>query len=175
MVGLDFYEDVLTDGFCKFLLKDSLANLSTGDAFFESNLYWPPRLVRSSEPILFRPYNEAMNGLILEQLINKKVIEHKNYKIRNFVWRKLSYLPWHDDQGYNSAVTIYLNDDWNIDWGGIFLYKEKGSPFVQGYVPKFNTAVKNDSGIWHAVTHISADAEFPRVTIQLFSESENNH
>jgi Rps23 Pro-64 3,4-dihydroxylase Tpa1-like proline 4-hydroxylase len=92
----------------------------------------------------------------------------------NYVWTRLSYIPWHNDAASRIAITIYLNEYWDPDWGGIFLYSTDIEPRnIKGYVPKFNTAIKNNNKILHSTTMISMDAKSPRITIQLFTNAEN--
>ena len=86
----------------------------------------------------------------------------------NFVWTKLSYILWHNDPTASSAITVYLNEIWHKDWGGIYLFNESDGEQIRGYIPKFNSAVKNDSRIMQATTIVSSDAETPRITVQLY-------
>jgi Rps23 Pro-64 3,4-dihydroxylase Tpa1-like proline 4-hydroxylase len=116
-----------------------------------------------------------MSGIILKQLLDRGVINDKNYDVMNYVWTRLSYIPWHNDSIYTSAVTIYLNEFWDPDWGGIYLYHTDMEPKdIKGYIPKFNTAIKNNHKIYHSTTIIAMDAELPRITVQLFTKEANN-
>jgi Rps23 Pro-64 3,4-dihydroxylase Tpa1-like proline 4-hydroxylase len=118
-----------------------------------------------------------MAAIILQQLHDRGIIEDKNtrnYHVMNYIWSRLSYIPWHNDNIHANAVTIYLNEHWDPDWGGIYLYYTTiEANIIRGYVPKFNTAVKNNNRIAHSTTMVSMDAESPRVTIQLFTKAEN--
>lgn len=44
------------------------------------------------------------------------------------MWHKLSFIPWHSDKDSYDAVrfaaTLYLNKEWDDNWGGLFLYKK---------------------------------------------------
>src|SRR5205807_392777 len=98
----------------------------------------------------------------------------KNYHVMNYVWTRLSYIPWHNDGARGTAITIYLNEYWDPDWGGIYLFHTEREPTnIKGYLPKFNTAVKNNNTVSHSTTMISMDAQIPRVTIQLFTKAVN--
>jgi Rps23 Pro-64 3,4-dihydroxylase Tpa1-like proline 4-hydroxylase len=125
--------------------------------------------VKASSPVLVRPYNDLLKNSILNQLLKNNVIKHTDYSVMNFVWTKLSYIPWHDDPAASSAITVYLNEKWHRDWGGIYLFSENEGEQIRGYIPKFNSAVKSESRVMHATTIISSDAETPRITVQLFS------
>jgi Rps23 Pro-64 3,4-dihydroxylase Tpa1-like proline 4-hydroxylase len=172
-----FYENVFAEAFCKYLFRDSLQKLSSGREFARSNFQWQPQIVKASAAVLVRDYDEVISAVILQQLHDKGIIDDKNgnnYHVMNYIWTKLSYIPWHSDNIYINAITIYLNERWDPDWGGIFLYyTDKESPNIKGYIPKFNTAVKNNNRIAHSTTMISTDAESPRVTVQLFTKAES--
>jgi hypothetical protein len=169
MPSAEFFENVFEDKFCRFLLRESLVILHSNQLVWTTNLRWDPKVVKASAPVLVRPYNDLLKDKILNQLLKKEIIKHKEYDVMNYVWTRLSYIPWHNDGHVRSAITIYLNENWHKDWGGIFLFMEKESEQIKGYIPKFNSAVRNESGIMHSTTIISSDAEAPRITIQLFS------
>jgi hypothetical protein len=174
MEDIEFYEGVFKDEFCKFLFQDSLQKLSSGREFTRSNFQWQPKIVRASAAVLVRDYDTKLAAIILQQLNDKGVINDKNYSVMNYVWTRLSYIPWHNDNHRRNAITVYLNENWHADWGGIFLYAEDSERRkIKGYVPRFNTAVKNNSKIQHSTTMISMDAESPRVTIQLFAKGDD--
>jgi Rps23 Pro-64 3,4-dihydroxylase Tpa1-like proline 4-hydroxylase len=113
-----------------------------------------------------------MSNLILQQLYERGVIGDKNYHVMNYVWTRLSYIPWHHDDTRRNAITVYLNEWWDPNWGGIYLYRTgNDANDIRGYLPKFNTAIKNSNTLVHSTTMISPDAEAPRVTVQLFTEA----
>jgi hypothetical protein len=163
MEDIEFYENVFREDFCKFLFRNSLQNLSSGRGFARSNFQWQPEIVRASAAVLIRDYDvhdQKLSNIILQQLYDKGVIDDKNYAVMNYVWTRLSYIPWHNDGRRRNAITIYYTD------------MERKN--IKGYLPKFNTAVKNNDKISHSTTMISMDAESPRVTIQLFAKAEDN-
>jgi hypothetical protein len=178
MEDIEFYENVFREDFCKFLFRNSLENLSSGRGFASSNFQWQPEIVRASAAVLVRDYDvydRKLSNIILQQLYDKGVIDDKNYTVMNYVWTRLSYIPWHSDGRRRNAITIYLNEYWDSNWGGIYLYyTDMERKNIKGYLPKFNTAVKNNNKISHSTTMISMDAESPRVTIQLFAKAEDN-
>jgi Rps23 Pro-64 3,4-dihydroxylase Tpa1-like proline 4-hydroxylase len=169
MSNVSFFENVLKEDFCRFLLRDSLENLTSRREMWRSNLTWDSAVVRASSIVLVRAYNDLLKDSILNQLLNSKVIQHKKYVVLNYAWTKLSYIPWHNDGTHDSAVTVYLNETWHRDWGGIYLFREEETGTIRGYIPKFNSAVTNDAHTLHSTTIMSTDAETPRITLQLFS------
>jgi hypothetical protein len=83
---------------------------------------------------------------------------------------RLSYTPWHNDPMHALAVTVFLNDVWDRDWGGVFLY-EDGAGAVRGWAPRFNACVRNAGHIWHATSLVTLDAPSPRLTLQPFPKA----
>lgn len=83
-----------------------------------------------------------------------------------------SSLKWHRDiPPITASVTIYLNDEWNKNWGGLFLYTEEDeiTNNVQAIFPKDNLAILQDSNIWHSVAPTSKNS-LVRISLQMFQE-----
>jgi len=78
---------------------------------------------------------------------------------------RLSFIPWHEDHNHKFAVTVYLNDVWHKDWGGYFLYEQRGE--VHAVLPQFNSAVGFECPLQHCTTMPNINAPL-RESIQLF-------
>lgn len=91
-----------------------------------------------------------------------------------YVWQPYSGLSLHNDDGYKMASTIYLNQDWNVDYGGMFLWKEsKEDEIFQAIPPIKGMMILNDQRQDHMVTPVSPLSPDLRVTIQTwFSNSD---
>lgn len=83
-----------------------------------------------------------------------------------------SYVNWHSEEGPLS-ISIYLNQLWKREWGGLFLYEKDES--IHGVIPKFNRAVISGPGVPHAVTTINPVADNHRYSIQLFFIGKENN
>lgn len=88
-----------------------------------------------------------------------------------YVWGGGSYITWHPDDCYPYNGTIYLNEKWDSDDGGIFLYKENQTKEIKGIEPTYNSmvvnsATKEDPHNSHCVTCIVPGTIKKRVTIQ---------
>jgi hypothetical protein len=167
---VEFFEEVFEPDFCNFLLRDSRSKLASGREFTRSNYQWADVIVRASQPVLVRDYDPALTAIILGQLIKRGVVESDEFAVMNYAWSRLSYIPWHNDGMHKLGISIYLNDVWDKDWGGIFLYMDQDMG-IRGYAPKFNTCVRNGGHVMHATTMVTTDAESPRLTVQLFPKS----
>ena len=75
---------------------------------------------------------------------------------------------YHNDFAYRFGATIYLNNEWHINQGGLFVYKQNNEHKV--YVPEFNSMVLNDDKSWHLVTPVSVYAGKFRTTLQIWGK-----
>jgi Rps23 Pro-64 3,4-dihydroxylase Tpa1-like proline 4-hydroxylase len=82
-----------------------------------------------------------------------------------YFWTKLSYIPWHDDTQADSALTIYLNDYWDQDWGGYFMFKLNNE--IKAIKPDRNLGVIQTGNVSHSVSTVNLDADL-RITLQAF-------
>lgn len=169
---MEIHKNILEPEFAKQLFKDSHEKFLGSNFCWSTNYNWQASLVNASHPVLTRPYDVETANKILDVLIEKGVVTHRNFAVMNYVWTKLSYITWHNDDKYDQSVTIYLNDFWDWNWGGIFLYKEDNGQEVKGFIPEFNSAVANTKNYSHSVTPIHLDCQMPRITIQIFSQNE---
>ena len=95
--------------------------------------------------------------------IKKYSVTYVNY----YRWLPGSFIPFHNDERSSLASTIYLNESWDKDYGGLFLYEQDEE--IKGYVPKYNSAVINKNSISHSTSIISPTAP-KRETLQIFFE-----
>lgn len=171
------YENVFDNDFCEEIYNDCLMTISDHSKYvWKSNYSWMSDVFKGSFPVQCRLMEDPLKTRILDALLEKGIIDTKNYVVSNFAWTRLSYIPWHNDGIYDGgAVTIYLNPTWDENWGGMFMYKENNSDEIYGLMPKFNTAVKVLNYTLHSVSHISPMAACPRYTLQLFpTQSTDN-
>lgn len=165
-VAIAFFDQVLDPRYCRFLLEEARQQL-TQRAFTRSNFSWDEDVRRQSAPVLIRELPDVPASLIKSSLVERGVIDDTDYVVMNYAWTKLSYIPWHNDEPHQTGITVYLNDNWDADWGGLFLYRDAEN-CVRGYIPRFNCAIRNDGNLVHMVTPVALDAEEPRFTLQLF-------
>ena len=122
---------------------------------------WPKHVILDSNPILIH--------IIVNVILNsiKTKLGHTNIKskIMLFCFLPGSHLPWHQDAHHNGAFTLYLNDEWDKNNGGLFLYEDDDQ--IKAIVPKKNLAVENVGGIWHNVSCLTPRSK-NRFSIQVF-------
>lgn len=130
---------------------------------------WPKELLRSSGAVLVYDFPKEISDKIFEYV---KVFapELSNYEINHAMyqrWMPGSYITWHSDFSWKVAVTIYLNETWDKNWGGYFAY-ESGSE-IKCIKPEFNVASKIFLPVEHTVFTVTPDAP-PRNAIQIFAK-----
>ena len=155
------------------VLENKITNFRTGNLEVKVQLnVWTSDLINQSAPIfLYRfPDNSAEAQAMKVHLTRKWKIDTTTITNFSFVLQfmtKDSYIPWHDDTGFNFVSTTYLNKDWIYDWGGAFLYVDEKDENRFLY-PEYNTATRYDKNS-HSVTKI---ADLPpnnyRTVLQVF-------
>ena len=166
MAGIEFFDQVFEDDYCHRLLDYAKQCLAGGTSFGRSNFHWHREIVKASHLVLVMDLDEGKADEIVLRLTARGILNHPKFAVMIYAWTKLSYIPWHNDVGHAVAVTVFLNDHWPIDWGGLFLYKDGAD--IRGYPPRFNTGLRNQGNVFHSTTPVSLDAETPRFTLQLF-------
>ena len=94
-----------------------------------------------------------------------KKTPHKIKCIMFYFYHPESHIPWHNDGNHNGGITIYLNDIWDKNNGGYFLFEHENT--IQAIVPKRNMAVEQFGGVEHSVSPTTRLSDIRR-TIQIF-------
>lgn len=145
----------------------------SGSNYVWTNQAWDQGIVKDSSVVVcIKLPDEFLNELqlILEKklLFNKDtdipIINSKSAMI--YVWSKDSYIPVHSDGIYNKAVTVYLNETWEYNEGGMFNWYDPNIKEWKNIEPTFNKAVVNDSGYLHGITPVKSSKN--RITLQVF-------
>lgn len=88
-----------------------------------------------------------------------------------YMGENLSEVHWHKDYTYDWAISIYLNQEWEESWGGIFEYCTDelitDDSDVHQVLPIFNRGVEQRGQINHRVSTTTQDA-IVRESIQIF-------
>jgi len=172
---MQIYENVLNENTLNLIYRElthfmehehlwSCSNFKWGDKF--SNLR-----TNISGTTMVAKVSDTLTEIILEDLDD--VLPSMNHKlIKYFVWLPNSGISKHTDYTYKFGSTIYLNESWDINDGGLFLY-ENATDDWRVHIPRYNTMVVNDTGLVHMVTPVSAFAKHNRYTIQIFGDLVN--
>ena len=84
-----------------------------------------------------------------------------------YLWFPNSHIAWHNDSHSEYTGTIYLNNNWNENYGGYFNYKEQKTNEIKTVIPQHNLMLVNRGNISHCVTPTISTAPI-RKTLQFF-------
>ena len=82
----------------------------------------------------------------------------------------LSFIDWHRDSHCIAALTIYLNEKWNDNWGGYLIYEENDE--LKAIKPEKNLAIIQKTPLNHSVSIVNIGADY-RISLQMFLHKEN--
>lgn len=149
-------------------IRDYIGNIqSNKNKEYETNHgVWGANLIKTSVPVLIYRFTSKDHG-IYDKI--KKYVELKTgYFVSTFtlhMWPNLSYIPWHDDRHADAALSVYLNDNWNPDWGGYLMYKDGDQ--IGAHLPLKNRGILQENHVHHCVTTINIGADM-RYSLQFF-------
>lgn len=129
---------------------------------------WDPKLVRLSGAILLRDISGNKKEAILDELkpyFPDGYTDTSKIRVTHTYMGRLAYIPWHDDHTNQLTMTIYLNEVWDKDWAGFFVYEDVFG--MKAVLPKYNTAVIMKPPVEHCVVAPTLDAPL-RESLQLF-------
>lgn len=145
-----------------FSVKECRTNLTS----------WNPSLISTSGTILLFD----LKGELFDKTKNKLIpyfgndTEDKNWSLIYTLGSRYSWLPWHDDSNHIKSMTVYLNDSWNMDYAGWFLYEEEEE--TKAILPSFNKGVVLTPPINHCTVMPNPQAPL-RESLQVFVNKEN--
>lgn len=162
---MKFFENVLEESIVEDLAIDVKQNFKKFN-WVISTLTWQKELFLSSiGPVYVTEVDLNLQNKI-ENSICKYFPRYKSLQIYHYLWDKNSSISVHDDGERKFGATIYLNKNWDINHGGIFLYKTNEK--WNANIPKFNSMTLNDEFGDHLVTIISPNATEFRHTLQIW-------
>jgi hypothetical protein len=128
---------------------------------------WDPRLNTSFGEVKIYNINKKVDSELFDLVSNKtkKVLNIGNPVMNFYYWGNSSNINWHDDCDYLGGATIYLNEKWDRNWGGYFIYEKDKKLGVE--IPRFNKCVFQFGSVPHATTPLSIGAPI-RKTLQIF-------
>jgi hypothetical protein len=164
---VNIYENILSESlynetfdYVKSLFKNK------GLQFTTSFFHWEESLIANSPPILRYDFDTSDN--IIAKKIQKEIENKFPYFIATFtlhIWPNSSYITWHNDPHCHAALTIYLNEKWDKNWGGYFMHEDIDG--IKAIKPERNLGVLQENNIEHSVTTINSGADL-RISLQFF-------
>ena len=162
ILSQNLYEDLIK--FIKHISNNKKLN------FFASTSFWDKELIKQSTPVLV--YNFSADDVEIYKNIQNEITSKFDYNIHSMIihiWTPLSYIAWHKDSGYSGGLTIYLNEFWDENSGGYFMYKENEE--IKAIKPEKNLGVLQLGGVEHCVSTTNINSDL-RYTLQIFFQKD---
>jgi Rps23 Pro-64 3,4-dihydroxylase Tpa1-like proline 4-hydroxylase len=162
-------ENVLSDE-TLILCKSEIEKNISSDCWKVSSFFWPENLYKGH---LGNVFISRINNVLAENILNnikKNIPSYNKIDIFLYVWDKGSGINLHNDNNHKFGATIYMNPEWFMDWGGLFLYVDSKTKEQKFLIPKFNTMVVNDCKEQHLVTSVSPYCGQCRITLQIWAQ-----
>ena len=159
------YNNFFEENLYKELYKYSKHIFYSGEFSLKTNSLWDKNIVKDSNQVIIYELksNDSFFIKISETIKNK--IGHDIKYLMFYYWTQGSHIPWNDDYHHTGSITIYLNEYWDRDFGGLFLFEENDE--IKCIVPEKNMAIEQTSGVPHSVCPTSKNSDV-RFTIQIF-------
>jgi Rps23 Pro-64 3,4-dihydroxylase Tpa1-like proline 4-hydroxylase len=87
---------------------------------------------------------------------------------QHYIWTRGSGIAKHNDLNHRWGATIYMNESWDINNGGLFVWKNNLDNSYSTIFPNYNTMVVNNMKEEHLVTPVSQISSDLRLTIQIW-------
>jgi hypothetical protein len=170
---IEFLENVLTPEIIREVYEEVYSQKNER-RWRTSNQSWTPELVQDSLGTILI-HDMDLNSPIAKE-IQRQVSKYIDPEFKNLhsvtytEWQPMSLINWHDDgHSFNNDkqgihITVYLNDKWQWNWGGLFCWKDGNEHKVK--LPQFNHGLIISKGHLHCVTVLSPKAPV-RKTLQI--------
>jgi Rps23 Pro-64 3,4-dihydroxylase Tpa1-like proline 4-hydroxylase len=128
---------------------------------------WNPRVAGKSPGVIAIFNIEDSLRTMISNTLQRFLQEDEEVScVMYYEWNQLSQINWHNDGRKKAAITVYLNETWDPDFGGFFCWRED-SETARLFVPQFNSAVIVRGNPFHHVSLISPYAPV-RKTLQVW-------
>ena len=160
---IDIHTNFLDDA----LYNDTLnfaENVLAGNNLACQLTVWNQGVIGKSGPILIHKLDLKEPFIfLLREKINRPFSSVICY-IQYFL--QYSYIPWHDDGDHAFAGTLYLNKNWDREWGGAYMYEDQNKNIHVQY-PEKNKLIIQHKNTWHSTTMVHPGADV-RMSMQFF-------
>ena len=160
-------KDFLSNGELQKIF-DGLQHIYSGNQWAINQNVWHEELLAKVHGVVAIAGFEGEYHDQLEKILRPHLPECNKLMFLYNLWYPYSGLAWHDDGGRKFGATLYLNQEWGLNDGGIFLYKCNQTGEIKGHIPEQNTMVIVDDGELHTVTTVNPAVPEPRMTLQIW-------
>lgn len=161
------YDNFINSKLLEEIQKLAKNCISLKKSKFTNHEMWPEYVVKDSEQVLVWDIKNENENLFKK--ISDYIVLETGYKdvlcCYLYCWKQSSFIPWHTDAEHNAALTIYLNNFWDRDWGGYFMYYDNDD--IKCIIPEENLAILQENNPLHSTT-MTTPSSSDRITLQLF-------
>jgi len=171
---------IIDDAITKELAQDCIKEIEykkKEHLWMASNVFWPEGIKTNVTGTCIQcSVSKPLKKRIVSQ-ISEYLPDHKVLTFQFYIWLYNGAISNHNDYGHGFGVTIYLNEKWDVDYGGIFLWNDNNDYQNPEYykswkacTPKYRTMILNDNLHDHLVTPVSPQSPEFRYTIQIWGD-----
>ena len=161
---MKFFDDVLSDETLNFYHKE-FEIISQQQRWGLSDLNWSDNIkIGITGVCAYTSVSEQLKSMLKSDLVDV-LPEYDDLGIRHYIWTRNSGISVHNDRGYVFGATIYLNKEWSVNDGGLFIYGDK---MQNSFTPLYNSLCLNDDETNHLVTPVSPLSTQNRNTLQIW-------
>jgi hypothetical protein len=166
---MKIYQDVLSSSVISLCLVELDDRLKTG-CWNSSQQFWSDDILQNvTGHCLVTPCSDSLESSLTSDL--SLVLPSADQLVFQFyVWHKNSGISLHRDKNYRWGATLYLTQEWHLNYGGIFLWLDKDTQELRARLPVFNQLIVNDELESHMVTPVGANIPSTRNTIQIWGK-----
>jgi hypothetical protein len=174
------YNNALPDELCKDIYNFAIGTITGKNVNSEekvdvwTNYAWEEYLVQKSSAVICMKLPKNITDSITNKLVDLGLMDlstdvdfYNGSGCMAFVWTPGSYIGKHSDGLDRKTITLYLNEDWDIEDGGMFHWYNESIREWKTIVPKYNSMVVNNGGLMHYTTPTLNKDKF-RVSLQIF-------
>ena len=175
---MKIYEDVLPPKLLKKCIEE-LRSSQKSQVWGISNLFWDETLKIGLVGNVSMRYLPEESALEIHEVLKKyfsKIDSDCEIVYQYYIWNKMAGISNHNDSHVGVGATLYLNDIWDSNWGGLFVWKDKNEKKeykLNAICPKQNMLIINDEREMHLVTSTAPTIPYPRTTIQIWCEDND--
>ena len=164
---MQIVKNVLSEELYSALL-DELKEKTTQQVWSSSKFIWQDWLKKGiSGSILTSKISDVLSNQILRE-IEEYIPECNEIICQFYIWQQNSAINNHDDNHCLFGATIYLNQDWDLNNGGFFVWADKLTGELKIISPQKNMMVLNNDKEFHLVTPVLTNDDNMRYTIQIW-------
>lgn len=164
------YESFFTELVYSEIVEHVKSIIKNKSNSFTTSFIWQESL-KGNSGLIARYEFEKSDIEILKKIKGEteKKIPYIISKVVLHLFPPLSYITWHDDTHVKGALTVYLNEQWDENWGGYLMYKEDNQ--VKAIKPERNLGVLQKNGVEHSVSCVNIGSDY-RMSLQFFLDKE---